>query len=196
VSADDAPAPPVPGLAAAKKKRGVGFWLLIAGGALLLLCGGGVLLLWHFGRDWIDIAQALEGERQELLSKKLGAIAGGQVPAVDAFVAAVDEKRDDDAWAMTAARFREATQREKFDGLTSLVRTVMGRCTSKKLRNLNTRQALGGGTTSNLVFAATFEKGDGTITVDLEQEAGVWKVLGWRTNSPLFDEAMKRGAAK
>jgi hypothetical protein len=88
------------------------------------------------------------------------------------------------------------TQRAKFDELTALVRTVVGRCKSKQLRSVNERVALGGSSTSNLVFAATFEKGEGTITMDVVSEAGSWKILSWRTNSPLFDEAMKHGAGK
>lgn len=190
---DDLSAPPdVP----AKRKRGVGFWLLVAGGALLVVCGGGALLAWHFSADWIAIARAPEGEREALLSKKLGEMAGDQTAAVDSFVAAVDESRDDDAWAATSERFRATTSREKFGELTSLVRTVVGRCKSKRLRSLNAKQNLGGSTVSSLAYGATFEKGDGGIAIDLESVDGVWKVLTWRTNSPLFEQAMKRGAGK
>jgi len=179
-----------------KRKRGVAFWLLVAGGALLAVCGGVALILWDNVSGWVDIAKAPPGEREALLSKKLGEMAAEQTAAVDAFLAAVDESHDDDAWAATSARFRATTNREKFGEMTSLVRNVVGSCTSKQLRSFNTRENIGGPTVASLAYRATFEKGDGTISMDLETESGAWKVLSWRVNSPLFQEAMKKGAGK
>jgi Protein of unknown function (DUF4019) len=186
--------PPVP--SAPAKRRGLRFWLLIGVGALLAVCIGGAILVRDQVREWAAIANAPEAERGALLSKKLEGLTADRLPVINGFLAAVDEGRDDDAWAMVTDSFRATTTREEFGELTALVRSVVGRCTSKELRTFNTRNVVGSSTVTTLVFAAKFEKGDGTISMDVESSGGEWKVRGWNTNSPLFTEAMKRGAAK
>ena len=163
---------------------------------MVVLCGAGALLIADAAKEWIDIARAPESERAALLSKKLGEMAADQMAATDRYLAAIDEERDDDAWEMASAAFHGSTTREKFGETAAIVRSVVGRCRSHELRSFNSNVALGGATTCMLQFAARFEKGDGTITMELESAGGAWKVRTWRTNSPLFDEAMKRGAGK
>jgi len=186
--------PPVP--APPRKRRTWRFWLIVAGSTMVVLCGAGALLIANAAKEWIDIARAPESERAALVSKTLGEMAKGQVEASDRYLAAIDDERDDDAWAMGSAAFQGSTTREKFGETAALVRSVVGRCRSHEMRSFNTNVALGGATSCTLQFAAHFDKGDGTITMELESVGGDWKVRTWRTNSPLFDEAMKRGAGK
>ena len=181
---------------APRKKRGVLFWLLVVGGVMVAVCAGGVLLVFEKGKDWIAIAQAPEGERSGLLSKKLEEVAGDRMLVIDRYLAAVDEARDDDAWALTTDSFKATTTRDEFTELTTLVRSVTGRVTSRELRNYQSKSMLGGAEGSTLTFAAKFEKGDGSIVMDVEAAGGEWMVRGWRVNSPLFVEAMKRGGGK
>jgi hypothetical protein len=185
------PVPPAPG-----RRRTWRFWLLVAGSTMVVLCGAGALLIADAAKEWIDIARAPESERAALLSKKLGEMAADQMAAADRYLEAIDEERDDDAWTMTSDAFQRAGTRENFGETAALVRSVVGRCKSRELRSFNTNAMLGGATVATLVFAAHFEKGDGTITMELETSGGGWTVRTWRTNSPLFDEAMKRGAGK
>jgi hypothetical protein len=196
----DAPPPPSQATGpppAAPRGSGVLKWVLIAAGALLLACGCGTMLVLRFARDWFEVALAPPGEREARLSRKLESIVGDQVACADRFVAAVDAGRDDDAWAMTTDGFRTATSREKFGELTATVRSVLGRCTARQVQNVQTRSSLGAGpSTTSLVFAATFEKGAGTIKFDLVSGDGGWSVSGWRTESPLFLDAIGKGAGK
>lgn len=185
--------PPTP---AARRRRSLRFWAVVGAGALVAVCIGGAALLRDQVRDWAAIANAPEAERGALLSKKLEELTADRLPVVDRFLAAVDEGRDDDAWSMVSDGFRATTTREKFGELAALVRSVVGRCASKELRTFNTRNVVGGPTVTTLVFAAKFEKGEGTISMDVESSGAGWKVRGWNTNSPLFTEAMQRGAAK
>lgn len=186
--------PPVPSV---PPRRGrLRFWLLLGAGALLAVCIGGAILVRDQVREWAEIANAPEAERGALLSKKLEELTADRMPAVNRYLAAVDESRDDDAWSMVTDGFRATTTREQFGELTALVRSVVGRCNSKELRTFNTKNVVGSSTVTSLVFAAKFEKGEGTISIDVESSGGEWKVRGWHTNSPLFTEAMKRGAAK
>jgi hypothetical protein len=192
VSLDAPSPPPVPKKPASRLR----FVLLVLGGVLVAVCGGGAFYAWKFVHEIADIAAAPPGEREALLSKKLESMAADQTSAVDAFLAAVDEGRDDDAWAMASSRLRTITPRDKFGDTMTLIRSVVGRCKSKQLRNLDSRSNLDGTSTSSMLYAATFEKGDGTIKADLVTEDGNWKVFGWNVNSPLFMDAMKKGAGK
>lgn len=186
--------PPVP--PAPPKSRRLRSWLLIGAGALLAVCIGGAILVRDQVREWAAIANAPEAERGALLSKKLEELTADRLPVVNRFLAAVDDGRDDDAWGLVTDGFRSTTTREKFGELTALVRSVVGRCTSRELRTFNTRNVVGSSTVTTMAFAAKFEKGEGTISIDVESSGADWKVRGWNTNSPLFTEAMKRGAAK
>jgi len=184
----DAP-PPAP----ARRKSRLRFWLLLGGGVLLAVCGGGALIVWRFVRN---LEEATPEERQAIVARTLQSMAGPQTEAADAFIAAVDEKRDDDAWAATAPAFRGTTTREKFGDFAQLVRDVVGRLKSKTLVGFNTRTVLGGDAVAALSWSAKFEKGDGTIQIDVVSLDGAWKIQKWNVNSPLFVEAMKKGAGK
>src|SRR5687767_8808543 len=111
------PSIPPAGHGVPAKKRGWGFWLAIAGGVLTVVCCGGGAVVWYAGREWFAIAAAPEGERERLFSKKLEEAAGDQMTPVDAFLAAVDEQRDEDAWNLASPSFHASTTREKFGEL-------------------------------------------------------------------------------
>jgi uncharacterized protein DUF4019 len=185
--------PPVP----AKSGRGPLFWILVAAGGLFALCcAGGVVVFLVVREKAAEFAALPESERNARMSALLEAASEEELRAATEFTRAVDEERDDDAWAMTAPAFRLVTPREKFAELTDLVGQVVGRCLSKQLRNANVKHQFGSGSTASLDFAAKFEKGDGTIHFDLAQIDGTWKVASWRVDSPLFLDAMKRGSGK
>src|SRR5437870_1874769 len=125
------------GAGGARTGRGVGFWLLVAAGVVMAICGGAVILAWDTIHDVFTIATAPPDERDALLSSKLASLAGERQTVVDGFLAAVDDSRDADAWAMTSPGFQSVTTRKQFDDLAALVRDVMGKCLSKSIRNFN-----------------------------------------------------------
>lgn len=194
--------PPPPGAASPPplpKASGKGplFWILVVLGSLLVVCCAGGLVFFFVAREKFEEFVALSpSERDARVSALLETASEAQVRAATAFIQAVDEERDDDAWEMTAPAFRVVTTREKFGELTELVGQVVGRCLSKELRNVNVKHPIGGGSTASLDFNAKFEKGAGTIHFDLLEIDGTWKVTSWRTDSPLFLDAMKRGSGK
>jgi hypothetical protein len=179
-----------------RKRRGWGFWIAMIAGALGVLCCGGGLLVRHFARDWIAIMTAPEKDRPSLLDRKLREFAAEQMSAADAFLAAVDAGNDDAAWDATSAVFRATTTRERFGESAQLVRDVMGPVQSKILRSIQTNKRNDEPAVTHLAFGATFAKGEGTISLDLEYVDKKYEVRSWRTDSPLFTEAMKRGAKK
>jgi hypothetical protein len=204
--ADPAPpggdAPPPPGAAfpppvPVKSGHGPLFWILIAFGGLFVLCCAVGLVFFLVAREKFEEFAALpESERNARVSQLLESAAEEEVRAASEFIRAVDEERDDEAWEMTAPAFRLVMPRDKFSELTELVGQVLGRCVEKHLRTANTKNLIGSGSTASLDFDAKFEKGDGTIHFDLVEIGGAWKVASWRTDSPLFMDAMKRGSGK
>jgi hypothetical protein len=168
----------------------LGFWFAVVGGILLLVCGcGGGLVYWLAG-DWIRIGMLPPAEQAKAMDAKLRQFAAGDVAAAEAFLDALDADQVDQAWGMTAPAFRSVTTREEFGKLAATVRSVVGKSKERLLRNVNTRSMVGGSSTTSLVFAATFEKGAGTVSIDLVGGA----VQSWKTDSPLCLDAMKRGA--
>lgn len=186
---------PAPLDPSAPRARGTLFWLAIVGAAGLLCCGGIGAAVWFGGQDWIKIVTAPESERLDLLSKKLEALAGDRLRVADDFLAAVDAGRIDDAWNLTSASFRSATQREQFDQLARSIPAVMGPLQSRRLINLNSRNVVGSAGATTLILQGTFEKGAGTITLEIDDSAAPFTVQRWHTASPLFLEAMNRGAS-
>ena len=185
--------PPVP----AKKGHGPLFWIaVVLGGLFAVCCAGGLVVFFVARKSFNEFAALPESERNARMSALLESGSEEQVRAATEFIQAVDEERDDDAWEMTTPAFRVSTPREKFGEMTELVGRVLGKCLSKELRNVNVKHAFGGSSTASLVFAATFEKGEGTIHFDLAETGGTWKVASWRTESPLLLDAMKRGSGK
>lgn len=185
--------PPVP----SSSGRGPLFWILVSCGALFVLCCAGGLVVWLVVRDKFEEFANLPPEERERRMNELAASMGAdELRAADEFVRAVDEERDDDAWEMTTPAFRISMPRDKFGEMTELVGNVVGRCNSKLVRTFNSRSKIGGGSSCSLVFAAKFEKGDGTISFDLVEVNGAWKVQAWKVESPLFLDAMKRGSGK
>ena len=196
----DAPPPP-PGAPSPpplpKAGKGPLFWILVVlGGLFALCCAGGLVFFFAAREKFEEFAALSESERNARVSAILETASEAEVRVATEFIKAVDEERDDDAWEMTAPAFRVVTTREKFGEMTELIGEVVGRCLSKDLRNFNSKHPLGGGSTTSLDFNAQFEKGAGTIHFDLVQIDGTWKVASWRTDSPLFLDAMKRGSGK
>jgi hypothetical protein len=178
-----------------RKRRGPLFWVLLIGGILLVLCGGIAALLWSAVGDFVRIAQLPPAERQKAMSDKLRSMAPAETAAADSFLDDVEAGRLDAAWNATSPGFQASTTRKEFDELVETVRAVMGRSLSRDLVNMNARMVPGpGGTGYALTYAAKFEKGDGTVRVDLTGAAPAWTVQTWRTESPLFLEAAKKGA--
>lgn len=179
-----------------RRKRGLGFWLLVSGGALAAVCGGLIVSLWDHVERIYGIATAPPEERQALFSQQLEAMAGTCPVAVDRFLAAVDRGDDDLAYDLVSAGFRQSATRERFGELADTVRAVMGPLKTKSLVNFHSKQVLGGSSLTTLVYAGKFEKGDGAITLHLEASGDSWRVHFWRTDSPLFEAAMRKGAGK
>ena len=197
----EAPPPPAaPSPPPLPKSSGKGplFWILFALAGLFALCCASGLIVWFVVKSkLVEVSSASQAARDAQMTAIAETMAEDELRAANDFIAAIDEERDDDAWEMTAPAFRVLTPRDKFGELTELAASVLGRCVSKEVRTFKSRTALvGGQTTASITFAAKFEKGDGTIQVELVEVGGAWKVASWRTDSPLFLDAMKRGSGK
>ncbi len=183
------PAPPP----LAKKPRGALFWVLAIGGPLVLCCGGGLLwALWQ-GADALRIITLPPAQRAAALSDMLTKMAPAETAAVDTFMGHLDAGRDAEAWAMTSAGWRGATPQPKSDEFLALVRSVMGPCTSKNLVNVNKRSVVGGLSTTELTYDATFANGGGMIHVTTVAGAAGPEIHAFRVDSPLFMQAAQRG---
>jgi len=96
--------------------------------------------------------------------------------------------------------FRDATSREQYADLGKSIGTRLGRLKTKSLQGFKVRQ-FNAASFVDVSYAATFEKGNGTITATLKKQGGKWKFAGFRVESPVFlqdlatDVCPKCGAA-
>ena len=180
--------PPVP-------RRKLPGWLvavLVLCGVLALICTGGAIWAWNATADLRAIAEMPESERARGMSDYLRKSLGTTDKALLDLVTAVAEDRDDDAWAQTSDGFRATTNRASFSQIAATLRNRLGKPVEMLVRKTNYRKMAGigdtpSGSTVELVYDATFERGKGTVTATMIEVApGQWKVHGWFVQSPAF----------
>ncbi|MCO6043188.1 hypothetical protein NG895_04660 [Aeoliella sp. ICT_H6.2] len=110
-------------------------------------------------------------------------------PQIDAVFAAIEGDTMGQAYdTMTTSEFRAVTSRQQFQELGDTIATRLGKLQSKTLQSFNIQQH-NSDSTIEVTYNAEFEKGPGTIMATLKDEAGQWKLLHFRVNSPEFDNA-------
>jgi RNA polymerase subunit RPABC4/transcription elongation factor Spt4 len=78
---------------------------------------------------------------------------------------------------------RQTTSKENYEQLGKSIKNRLGKLQSKILVSWNTRQ-FNAETTTTVVYAATFEKGPGTIEATYKLLDGQWRLVNFRVNSP------------
>lgn len=88
----------------------------------------------------------------------------------------------------TTPEFQSVTNREQWNQIGAVVQEKLGALKNKTTTNINVR-SMNGVTTAVVLYSAQFEKGAGTIEMNLRKDAGQWKILGLHVNSPLLASA-------
>jgi hypothetical protein len=105
-------------------------------------------------------------------------------PKIDSLFAAINNDTFGDTYATeTTPEMRQTTSKENYVQLGCLIKNRLGRLQSKFLVSWNSQQ-FNLDTTANVVYSATFEKGQGTIQATFKQIDGQWRLLNIRVNSP------------
>ncbi len=143
--------------------------------ALILgLCGGAVLLL-------IVICGGL------LYSGYRNADASIS-PKIDAMFAAIANHQSADSYAGdTTPELKKLVTKEQFVAMNEAINLRLGKLKSKTLRGFKMKQH-NADSYMDVTYAAVFEKGQGTVTATLKKNDGDWKFVGFRVNSPVFEQ--------
>jgi hypothetical protein len=105
-------------------------------------------------------------------------------PKIDELFAAMDNGTFGDTYnSETTPELRQEISKEKFEQLGRLVKNRLGKLQSKILVSWYSRQ-LNMETATNVVYAATFEKGQGTIQAGFKLVGGQWRLFNLHVNSP------------
>lgn len=174
-------------------------WLgLGALGVLVLLCGGALVggVLWF--QTEIEKLEALPPEEREAaLAARLGLTDVEHAPTVDAFLAALDEGRVDEAHAMLSPELAAVVSRDELRKLQDAVDSTMGSYRSRSVRNLHVESVMGSpGPLVQYVYAAEYEQGDATLTIHVRELAGGTQLIHhYQVQSPRFVEALSGGDA-
>lgn len=109
-------------------------------------------------------------------------------PRVDAMFNAMETGTFADTYEThTTAELRNAASKEEYAALGRAIGLHLGALRSKSLRSAKTFHS--NATSSiDVTYAATFERGSGTITAQLKQEGGEWKFESFRVSSPQLDQ--------
>ena len=105
-------------------------------------------------------------------------------PKIDSLFAAMDKGTFGDTYGTeTTPEMQQVFPKEKYEQLGRTVKNRLGRLQSKFLISWNSQQ-FNLDTTTNVVYTASFEKGQGTIQAGFKLVNGEWRLLNLRVNSP------------
>ena len=108
-------------------------------------------------------------------------------PLIDALFAAIDNGTFPETYETeTTKEFRDVTTKQQYADIGKSIATRLGRLKSKSVKGFNMRQ-FNADSFVDATYDATFEKGQGTITVKMKRESGVWKLVLFGVNSPVFE---------
>lgn len=123
------------------------------------------------------------------------ALVGGKLDAsskayADKAVSAIASTwSEDELIARESPQFKKAASREELDQLFKKFRELGPLQSSEEIRGdakVNFTTTDGKVVTAVYVEKATFQNGKAEITITLIQNDGLWQILGFRVNSPLF----------
>jgi hypothetical protein len=107
-------------------------------------------------------------------------------PKIDALFAHIDKGTfGKNYFVETTPEFQSVTSKKDYEKLGVIIKSNLGRLKSKTLQQYNAQQF----TTNSFVeviYSATFEKGEGTIRVRFKKVNGDWRLLNFFVNSPAF----------
>lgn len=111
-------------------------------------------------------------------------------PRIDEMFAAIEAGSFADTYEThTTAELRASASKQEYAALGNAIALRLGNIESKSLRAFKMRQH-NASSYIEASYAATFEKGSGTIDAKLEKEGGEWKFASFRVNSPIFAQAL------
>ena len=88
---------------------------------------------------------------------------------------------------LTSEELRNAVSKDEWVALGRTVDLRLGDLKSKSLNSFQTRKLLKGAYL-DVTYKAEFENGPGVILAKLKKEKGEWRFMGFRVNSPVFDQ--------
>ena len=110
-------------------------------------------------------------------------------PTVDELFAAIDNRTFTETYdTHTSAEFQKVVTREQYADLGAAIRTRLGSLKSKSMR-----QFRGSNRYADVVYNATFENGSGTIRGRFKKDGERWLVVGFRVDSPVFQDDLATG---
>lgn len=109
-------------------------------------------------------------------------------PRIDLIFEAIDQGRFAETYdTETTQEFRDLTTKEQYAALGDSIAARLGALKSKTMLSFNMQQ-FNSSSFIDVTYNAVFENGTGTIFAKLKKENGVWKFVGFRVNSPVFDQ--------
>jgi hypothetical protein len=111
-------------------------------------------------------------------------------PTIDQLFAAIESGSFADTYeTKTTPEFQSVTSKEQYGEIGQAISARLGKLKSKSLRGFNMRQH-NADSLVDVTYGAAFEKGEGTIVAQLKRNAGEWKIVSFRVNSPIFQQDM------
>ena len=132
---------------------------------LVVVAGGGIFCLFQYGKANIT-------------------------PVVGEFLTAAEGGQYDHAYTMVADEWKQKTPRDEFPTLFERIHETLGSRQSLSIRGVKLMTGTSGAVT-RADYAATYEKGDAEITLNLKKHDGQWRVVGVFYNTPLLESASK-----
>ncbi len=148
-----------------KKRRGCFFYGCLTTNLLVAVAIVGFFFLYQYGKTNIS-------------------------PVVEDFLNAAEGGQYDQAYAMVADEWKEKVPRDDFPELFKRIHETLGSRQSLSMRGINVR-AMTSGTVARADYAATYDKGDVEMTVNLKKQDGQWQIVGVFYGSPKLEAASK-----
>jgi hypothetical protein len=147
--------------------------------------------LWLVGCGGVLLCLLLAVGTCALLVK--GGMAAGErefAPACERYLSAVAAGNYHGAYAEFGRAMRATTSEEDYVSLDQGIHARIGKLRSKTVQSVQAGAGKGG-RWGRILYQCQFEKGPGTLRMELRQEDGEWKVVGFNYDSSLLDEAMR-----
>lgn len=111
-------------------------------------------------------------------------------PRIDEMFAAIEAGSFADTYEThTTGALRQSASKQEYTALGNAIALRLGELKSKSLRAIKMRQH-NASSYVEVSYAATFDRGSGTIDAQLEKEGSEWKFVSFRVNSPVFAQAL------
>jgi len=109
-------------------------------------------------------------------------------PKIDAMFVAIANDQFANSYAVeTTPELKKVVAEEQFVALGKAIDLQLSKLESKTLRGFKMKQR-NAHSYMDVTYAAVFEKGKGTVTATLKKQEGDWKFVGFRVNSPVFEQ--------